>query len=147
MIQLKTRLTVSKTFIDLTPLVDVIFLMLIFFMLTSNLMPLKAFKVEQPTLERESPEVTTQLVISMGADHVVHLGNSQEVVDLSSLKSRLLAEVDAYQVEQDEAEPTIVLSVDKQADYGAFLQLFSIAQECSSRVRLVYQAPKSDLSG
>jgi hypothetical protein len=36
-------------------------------------------------------------------------------------------------------EPTIVLSVDRRVNYGLFLRLFAIAQECCSRLRLVYQ--------
>ena len=37
-------------------------------------------------------------------------------------------------------EPTLVLSIDRRVEYGLFLQLFAIAQECCPHLRLVYQA-------
>ena len=52
----KTRLKTSMALIDLTPLVDVIFLMLIFFIVTSDILPLKSLLIENPKLgKRFSP--------------------------------------------------------------------------------------------
>src|SRR5436309_1962698 len=50
----KTRLQPSMALIDLTPLVDVIFLMLIFFIVTSDILPLKSLLIENPKLEKTS---------------------------------------------------------------------------------------------
>ena len=44
----KTNLKVSNSLIDMTPLVDVIFLMLIFFIVTSDVLPLKSLNIENP---------------------------------------------------------------------------------------------------
>jgi biopolymer transport protein ExbD len=32
-----------------------------------------------------------------------------------------------------------VLNVDRRVDYGAFLRLFAVIQECSPRIRLSYK--------
>jgi len=135
----KTRLKPSQALIDLTPLVDVIFLLLIFFIVTSDILPLKSLLIENPKLEQDSAPLTTQLLLVMDAQHVIYLGSKKAIVDLISLKQSLKQEI-AYLKQQNEGyEPTIVLSVDRRVNYGLFLRVFAIAQECCSRLRLVYQ--------
>ena len=125
--------------IDLTPLVDVIFLMLIFFIVTSDILPLKSLLIENPKLEKDSAPLTTQLLLVMDTQHVIYLGSKKTIVDLTSLKQSLQEELYNLKRQNGGQEPTIVLSVDRRVNYGLFLRLFSIAQECCSRLRLVYQ--------
>ena len=80
--------------IDLTPLVDVIFLMLIFFIVTSDILPLKSLLIENPKLEKDSAPLTTQLLLVMDAQHVIYLGSKKAIVDLASLKQSLQQEVE-----------------------------------------------------
>jgi biopolymer transport protein ExbD len=134
----KTRLKTSTNLIDLTPLVDVIFLMLIFFLVTSDILPLKSLRIENPSLEKESAPLTTQLLLVMDAQHVIYVGSKKMIVELASLKQILEKEIQMLKQEGAQ-EPTVVLSVDRHVSYGLFLQLFAIAQECCSRLRLVYQ--------
>lgn len=135
----KTRLKPSMALIDLTPLVDVIFLMLIFFIVTSDILPFKSLLIENPKLEKDSAPLTTQLLLVMDAQHVIYLGSKKAIVDLASLKSSLEEEVQKMKQQNRGSEPTIVLSIDRRVNYGLFLKLFSIAQECCGNLRLVYQ--------
>lgn len=128
-------------FIDLTPLVDVIFLMLIFFIVTSDILPLKSLFIENPPLEQDSAPLTTQLLLVMDAQQVIYLGSKKAIVDFTTVKDNLEKEVAKLKILNKGEEPTVVLSIDKRVDYGVFLKLFSIAQECCSRIRLVYQSP------
>lgn len=139
----KTNLKPSSNLIDMTPLVDVIFLMLIFFIITSDILPLKSLHIENPKLSRDSKPLTTQLLLVMDAQNVIYVGSKKSIVDLSSLKSHLKAEIDNLKNQHQGIEPTIVISVDKRADYGSFLKLFSIAQETCKCLRLVYQADEN----
>jgi len=139
----KTTLKPSPSLIDLTPLVDVIFLLLIFFIVTSDILPLKSLNIENPTLDKESAPLTTQLLVVVDAQNVIYVGSKKSIVDLASLKSALQHEVDRHKEQQGGVEPTIVLSVDRRVEYGMFLKLFATAQECCSRIRLVYQ-PSTD---
>ena len=140
----KSRLKPSPALIDLTPLVDVIFLMLIFFIVTSDILPLKSLHIENPPLEQDSAPLTTQLLLVMDAQHVIYLGSKKAIVDLGSLKKSLQQEIDLLKKKNGGNEPTIVLSVDKKVNYGLFLKLFSIAQDCCHRLRLVYQPVDSN---
>lgn len=135
----KTTLKPSPSLIDLTPLVDVIFLLLIFFIVTSDILPLKSLNIENPTLERESAPLTTQLLVVVDAQNVIYVGSKKTIVDLASLKGTLQEEIDKHKKQHSGLEPTIVLSVDRRVEYGMFLKMFSTAQECCSRIRLVYQ--------
>lgn len=135
----KTRLKPSQALIDLTPLVDVIFLMLIFFIVTSDILPLKSLRIENPKLEKDSAPLTTQLLLVMDAQHVIYLGSKKAIVDLSTLKQSLQQELTYLKQQNGQQEPTVVLSIDRRVNYGLFLRLFAIAQECCSSLRLVYQ--------
>lgn len=138
----KTKLKSSSSIIDLTPLVDVIFLMLIFFIITSDILPFKSLRIENPTLDKDSAPLTTQLLVVMDAQNVIYVGSKKSIVDLSSLKEVLQKEVENVK-QQNGVEPTLVLSVDRQVNYGIFLPFFAISQECCQNLRLVYQSPET----
>lgn len=123
----------------MTPLVDVIFLMLIFFIVTSDILPLKSLNIENPVLERNSAPMTTQILVVMDAQNVIYVGSKKAIVELSAVKQQLEEEIRQFQRQYGDLLPTIVLSVDKRVDYGAFLRLFSMVQESAPRIRLVYK--------
>jgi biopolymer transport protein ExbD len=136
--QFKTNLKSSVNLIDLTPLVDVIFLMLIFFIITSDILPLKSLNIENPTLDRNSAPLTTQLLVVMDAQNVIYVGSKKAIVDLASLKATVLEEIAQLKQQHSGITPTVVISVDRRVEYGIFLRLFSLIQECCPKVRLVY---------
>lgn len=136
---LRSKLKSDSTFIDLTPFVDVIFLLLIFFMMSFDLTPLRSLNISIPHLEKSSLPLTTQLMVILDAQHVIYVGKDQKIVDFSELPSFLKREVDLLRHYYPEREVSVLLSVDKKAAYGPFLQLFSLIQEISPRIRLAYQ--------
>ena len=140
----KTNLRASNSLIDLTPLVDVIFLLLVFFVITSDILPLKSLNVENPKINKDSPPLTTQLLVVMDAQNVIYLGPKKDIVDLASLKEHLSEEIALVKKQRAGVDPTIVLSVDRRVEYGPFLRLFSTAQECSAKVRLVYKPSEEE---
>ncbi len=133
------RLKPCHNLIDLTPLVDVIFLLLIFFLVTSEILPLKSLLIETPQLTCDQPAKIAQLIVIMDKDHVIYLGSKKEIIDMASVKERLKELISAMKEHHPESSPTIVLSIDKRVDYGQFLRLFSQVQECSSRIRLSFK--------
>jgi biopolymer transport protein ExbD len=143
-VKFKTSLKTSNALIDLTPLVDVIFLMLIFFIITSDILPLKSLNIENPTLNKDSAPLTTQLIVVMDAQNVIYLGSKKMIVDLVSLKQHLIEELGSLKKQNQGIDPTVVLSVDKHVDYGSFLRLFSICQETCPKLRLVYQPSEEE---
>lgn len=135
----KTNLKTSFNLIDMTPLVDVVFLMLIFFIITSDILPLKSLNIENPVIDREAAPLTTQILVVMDAQNVIYVGSKKTIVDLASLKTHLNLEIEKVKRIHHSVEPTVVLSVDRRVEYGVFLKLFALAQECSPKIRFVYK--------
>lgn len=136
----KTNLKISPSLIDLTPLVDVIFLMLIFFMITSDVLPLKSLNIENPTIDHNSPPLTTQLLVVVDAQNVIYVGSKKAIVDPNTLHSALVTELNKLKKQHQNAEPTIVVSVDRRVEYGMFLRILATIQKCCPRIRLAYQS-------
>jgi biopolymer transport protein ExbD len=128
----------------MTPLVDVIFLMLIFFIVTSDVLPLKSLHIENPALNRDSAPLTTQILVVIDAQNVIYVGSKKAIVDLSSVRQQLQYEIEGLQKQHPSIVPTVVLSVDKRVDYGSFLRLFSLVQESTPLIRLVYQPDEQE---
>lgn len=135
----ETKLKPSFTLIDLTPLVDVVLLMLIFFIVTSDILPLKSLNIDNPKLSKESAPLTTQVLVVMDAHNVIYMGSKKDIVDMTTVKELLTQEIEKIKRRHPNASPSIVLSLDRRVDYGSFLKLFSIAYECSPKIRLIYQ--------
>jgi biopolymer transport protein ExbD len=123
----------------MTPLVDVVFLMLIFFIVTSDILPLKSLNIENPSLAEDSAPLTTQLLVVMDAQNVIYLGSNKAIVDMTTVKERIESEINRIKKRHPQANPSVVLSVDRRVDYGSFLKLFSIARQCCPKIRLIYQ--------
>lgn len=135
----KMTLEPSYSLIDLTPLVDVIFLMLVFFMITSDVLPLKSLNIENPKLNLSTSPRTTQILVVMDKAGVIYVGSKKEIVDFGSFKEALVHEIEKSPVHIGGGDPTVVLSIDRSIDYGSFLRLFALAQETKAKLRLVYQ--------
>ncbi|MDP1834537.1 MAG: biopolymer transporter ExbD [Chlamydiales bacterium] len=142
----KSNLKSSFSLIDLTPLVDVIFLMLIFFIVTSDVLPLKSLHIENPELSHDSLPLTTQLLVVVDAQNVIYVGSKKAIVDLASLPETLKQEVDLLREQYANITPTVVLSMDRRVEYGTFLRLFSVVQDLGQRIRLVYKPADPEAS-
>ncbi|MBS0654246.1 MAG: biopolymer transporter ExbD [Verrucomicrobia bacterium] len=138
--QFRTRLKTSQHLIDLTPLVDVIFLMLIFFLISSEILPLKSLLIEVPELPTDQPARLAQLIVVMDDNQVIYIGSKKEIIDMGSVKDRLTELINAMKSEYPNYSPTVVLNVDRRVDFGAFMRLFSQVQECSPRIRLSFNS-------
>ncbi len=136
----RTNLKPSSTLIDLTPLVDVVFLLLVFFIISSDILPLKSLNIENPSINRNSAPLTSQLLVIVDVHNLIYLGPKKEIVELGSLKKHIREQIEVMSESHSGQEPSIVLSVDRRVEYGTFLRVFSIAQECGTKVRLVYRA-------
>lgn len=135
-----TKLKPTLSLIDLTPLVDVIFLMLIFFVVTSSILPLKSLDIENPTLDKEAPPLMTQVLVVMDAHNVLYVGSKKAIHDLASLSEALEGEVERLIKQGGTSNPTVVLSLDRKVPYDLFLKLFSRVMELGYPVRLSYKS-------
>lgn len=137
MMHFKTRLKTETNLIDLTALVDIIFLLLIFFIITSDILPLKSLHVETPDIRQDSLPLTTQMIVMMDRDKTLYLGKDR--VSLSELPGLLRKQLSTIRKTTPTSHPTVVLSVDRHVDYGTFLKLLYEVQDLGLTIRLSYQ--------
>ena len=141
-----TRLKPCLNLIDLTPLVDVIFLILIFFLITSDTLPLKSLMIQHPQIASTDEAKLSQLVVIMDKDQVIYMGSKKEIVDLMSLKETLQKHVTLWRERNNIVTPIVVLSVDRRVDYGIFLRLFSEVVKVAPKVRLAFRTEGAQAS-
>ena len=105
--------------IDMAPLIDVVFLLLIFFMLTSSFMP--------PSVPLTLPQVSSK-ESTEAAKVVVSLDGEGRI----SISETLVPDIDFENLLKIELEKNATTMVhfrgDKTVDYGIFLQLMSRAR-------------------
>lgn len=110
-----------KLLINITSLIDVLFLLLIFFMVSSTF-------IEQPGMDLQLPESETStlreikdLVLQMQPDDVMFLNSKQ--VNWENLKAFLEEEF------QQNTEAALILQADKDVKHGNVVRVMDIAQQ------------------
>ncbi|MBV1886213.1 MAG: biopolymer transporter ExbD [Parvibaculaceae bacterium] len=82
-----------KRVVSLTPLIDVVFLLLIFFMLASTFMKTQTLTVITPAPDESEEVDTDRVVIELGVHTDGHLTLDGKMVDVADLEDKLTARV------------------------------------------------------
>ncbi len=122
---LKTRNKISVNF-SMSSMTDIVFLLLIFFMLTSTLVSPNALKLLLPSSSAKTLEKQT-VSVSITADLNYFVGT--EPIDINNL-SNILQEKLA-----NETEPAIVLHVDKSVPIEYAVKVMDVANKM--KIKLV----------
>ncbi len=124
------------TAVDLTPLVDVALLLVLFFMVSSQLSLLPGLSLNLPTLtEGQAPAVGERLDLTVSAAGDIFF--QDEPVELANLSWRLARSGAAG------SEAVIVVSADRQVPYGLMVDIMDILRRQGfSRVVLAGRPPK-----
>lgn len=112
---------------------DLIFLLLIFFMLTSTLVSVNAMKLILPTSEVKS---ATKQTIAVSIDQDLHYYVDQKKVSLGEIKGILKDKLNTTK------EPTIVLNVEKTVPIDNVVQVMNIGYELKVDMVLATQQPQ-----
>lgn len=97
-----------KTLIDITPMVDLVFLLVIFFMLTSSMGKLSSINVNLPRAEQSDERNEADVVISIDKDNQLYVDD--EKTDIKSLLSKV-----SPRANTDSGR--ILIRADKETDY------------------------------
>ena len=114
---LKSRNKVSPNF-NMSSMTDIVFLLLIFFMLTSTLVSPNALKLLLPNSKAKTLEKQT-ISVSINKDLDFYINENQVIV--SNLENEL------KQVLSQQQEPAIILHVDKTVDIEHVVKVMDIA--------------------
>jgi len=110
--------------IDMAPLLDVVFLLLIFFMLTSSFVP-PAVPLNLPQAASTATGDSPRVLVSLDTEGRIFLGET--LVTDSDFEQALAQSLDAT------GTSTVHFRGDKAVDYGRFLELISRARGAGAR--------------
>ena len=117
--------------LEITPLIDVVFLLLIFFMLATSFDERSAFKIDLPKSTAAKTKSTLKEVqVLVDKDRNVYLrytdnsGKSQnEKLDLTSFVSVVSEKLN------NSENKDVIISADKDIDYGFIVEIMSLLKE------------------
>ena len=131
--------------LEITPLIDVVFLLLIFFMLATSFDERSAFKIDLPKSAAAKTKSTLKEVqVLVDKDRNVYVrytdnsGKSQnEKLDLSSFVSVVSEKLNTSESKD------VMISADKAIDYGFIVEIMSLLKESGATAINIDTAIKS----
>ena len=108
--------------IDLTPMLDVVFIMLIFFIVVASFIKEAGVEVNRPDKNQpDNPEDSTSILVEIASDNQIWMENRR--VDIRAVRAniqRLLAE---------DPEAPVTIKVEKGAEAGTVVDVADAARE------------------
>jgi biopolymer transport protein ExbD len=108
--------------IDLTPMLDVVFIMLIFFIVVASFIKEAGVEVNRPDNNQpDNPEDSTSILVEVASDNQIWMENRR--VDIRAVRAniqRLLAE---------DPEAPVTIKVEKGAEAGIVIDVADAARE------------------
>ena len=133
---LKRRNKVSPQF-SMSSMTDIIFLLLIFFMITSTMVSPNAIKVLLPqSSQQTSAKPLTRVIIDRDLNYYAGFGNDNEM-------PILLEELTDFLIECSQKEPEmyVALYADESVPYKEIVKVLNIANENQFKVVLATRRP------
>ena len=126
---LRSRLRDNHNEVDAGPLNDVLFILLMFFLLISTLANPNVVKVNNPKGKSDT-KVSQNIVVTVTKEQKVFIGTQQ--IDMMYIDSLLKKEVEANKKYVD--TPTVVLNVDTSAYYGMAFKIMEATKRAKARL-------------
>ncbi len=116
------RRTEEESQIDLTPMLDVVFIMLIFFIVTATFINETAINVQRPPTTEEPPDLENRnIVFQVGPNGDITLGDRR--IDVRSVR----ANVERLRAENPEAK--VIISADPKAKSEVYIKIADQSRE------------------
>ncbi len=126
---LRNRLRDNHNEVDAGPLNDVLFILLMFFLLVSTLANPNVVKVSNPKGKSDT-KVSQNIVVTVTKDQKVFIGTHQ--VDMLYIDSLLKKEVENNKKYVD--TPTVVMNIDTSAYYGMAFKIMEAAKRAKAKL-------------
>jgi len=106
--------------VDLTPMLDIVFIMLIFFIVTSTFVRESGIEVDKPQATNVVSQKDVGIFIAVTADNDVYI--DKKMVDIERVQAALEAML------LDKAESSLVIQADERAFSGTVIQVMDAAK-------------------
>ncbi|MDI6782331.1 MAG: biopolymer transporter ExbD [bacterium] len=105
--------------LDIAPLIDIVFLLLIFFMLTANFIMQPGIRITLPQAKISQPQ-EEMVVVFISEDNRIYL--NEKHLDIDSLEDALIARLQNIQ------KKAVVIKADKKIDLGLAVRVMDMAK-------------------
>ncbi|HMV80364.1 MAG TPA: biopolymer transporter ExbD [Leptospiraceae bacterium] len=107
--------------INITPMVDVILVLLVIFMVTANFLKKESININLPKVEAADPNVTKSTQVALGRDGKIYLEGT--VVNEEKLSSVLTRDAKL------KPNMRLTLSADEKIPYGTIMKLMGVIRK------------------
>lgn len=122
----RARLSDFRSDINITPLVDVVLVLLIIFMVITPLLQMGYdVKVPPKATVEQAPTLADQLIVSLTTDNKVYL--NKEELNLQSLPLRL------SEILKNRRDKTVFFSADDGSNYGKVVEVMDIVRNAGAK--------------
>lgn len=116
MVQLRNLRTTNKPRLMIIPMIDIIFFLLVFFMMSMlSMVVQRSMPVNLPAASAGAVDLQRKIPITVTVDGKIYV--EETATDLQGMMQRLQAE------KAKGTDITVILRADKAAQYGAFVQV------------------------
>ena len=106
----------EETEINLSPMIDCIFILLIFFIVTTVFVEEPAVEIEKPVVALEEPLEKNSIIVAISADNKVVYGGREVGISGAGARIRQLLAKD---------DLPVIIQADQATDHGVFSDLWS----------------------
>lgn len=117
----KRTVEIEKGRMDITPLVDVVFLLLIFFMLSSSFILQPGIKVDLPESVIAEPSKEENMVVTLTQENQIFFNN--ERTTLEGLERRIRRMI------RKNPAGTLIIKADTNVRHGSVVEIMNIAKK------------------
>ena len=131
-----SRSELKRARIEIIPMIDTIFFLLVFFMITSlSMVQMSAHKVNLPQSSTAQAKPIEKVVISLSKEGDYYIDREQ--VGIDQILPRLQEKV------QENPNIVVVLNCDRSQQVARFLTIMSLAKQANPGTLMIATAPKS----
>jgi len=125
-----------KMHFDIAPLVDIVFLLLVFFMLTANFIMQPGIKITLPVAKTAQPQAKEKVIVFIGQDNKIFLDDRQ--ISIDELKDVLEERLKSSQ------DKTVILRADEKIDLGLAVKVMDIAKQAEAEGLIISTKAEED---
>jgi len=124
------------THLNIAPLIDVVFLLLIFFMLSAHFITQPGIKLTLPTASTAKLHPEEDIIISITNDNDLYL--NEKKVNLDSLLEKLRVKLNESQ------NKTVIIKADEKIDLGLAVKVMDIAKQAKAEGLVISTKSEED---
>jgi len=126
-----------KTHLDIAPLIDIVFLLLIFFMLTANFIMQPGIKIKLPEAKNANPEENNKIVIYISENNDIFINDAK--ISLANLGNELRTELEKSD------KKTVILKADEKINLGLAVKVMDVSKESGAEGLIISTKPEEKL--